>query len=142
LKAAEMTGIQAVIALPGASPNIQSDNIYLLQENIPHDWLFPQLAGVVHHGGVGTTAAGLLAGQPSLLVPLGIDQFFWGRRVWELGLGPAPIPRRKLTASRLAAALHDLTNDSETQKRAQTFGQSLRKEDGVIQAVELLRLFA
>ena len=142
LKAVEMAGIRAVIALPGASPKIQSGNVHVLQETIPHDWLFPRLAGVVHHGGVGTTAAGLLAGQPSLLVPLGIDQFFWGRRVRELGLGPAPIPRRKLTASRLAAALHDLTNDNETQKRAQTFGQSLRKENGVIQAAELLRQFA
>jgi sterol 3beta-glucosyltransferase len=141
LEAVEMAGIRAVIALPGASFHDLSKNAHLLLEGVPHDWLFPRVAGVVHHGGAGTIAAGLLAGQPSLLVPLGADQFFWGKRIRDLGLGPAPIPRRKLTARRLGAALLELTDDCEARKRAQAFGQILREEDGVAQAVAVLRQF-
>ncbi len=66
-------------------------------EFAPHDWLFPQMAAVVHHGGAGTTAAGLRAGIPTIIVPHFIDQPFWGQRVADLGAGPQPIPRRQLT---------------------------------------------
>ena len=54
---------------------------------VPHDWLFPQVAAVVHHGGAGTTAAGLRAGRPTVICPFFGDQPFWGRRVHELGVG-------------------------------------------------------
>ena len=70
-------------ARPGANAFICGD--------VPHEWLFPRVAAVVHHGGAGTTAAGLRAGKPSLLIPHVGDQFFWGRRVQELGLGPEAI---------------------------------------------------
>jgi len=53
--------------------------------SIPHSWLFPRMRAVVHHGGAGTTAAGLRAGVPSILVPFFGDQPFWGRRVAQLG---------------------------------------------------------
>jgi sterol 3beta-glucosyltransferase len=141
LEAVEMAGVRAVIALSGASFNTLPKNVHLLVESVPHNWLFPRMAGVAHHGGVGTTAAGLLAGQPSLLLPLGADQFFWGKRVRELGLGPAPIPRRNLTTRRLGAALRELTGNDETRKRVQAFGQVLCEEDGVAQAVAVLRQF-
>ncbi len=58
---------------------------------LPHDWLFPRMAAVVHHGGSGTTAAGLRAGIPTVIIPVFGDQPFWGQRVFELGAGPAPI---------------------------------------------------
>jgi sterol 3beta-glucosyltransferase len=74
-------------------------------------------------------------------MPLGSDQFFWAKRVRELGLGPEPIPRRNLTAKRLGAALQELTGDFESRNRAQVFGQALREEDGVAQAVAVLRQF-
>src|SRR3990172_7113368 len=65
--------------------------------SVPHTWLFPKMAAVVHHGGVGTTAAGLRAGVPSITVPYFGDQPFWGQCVAALGVGPRPIPRTKLT---------------------------------------------
>ena len=71
----------------------------------PHRWLFQKMAAVVHHGGAGTTAAGLRAGKPSVIIPFFGDQPFWGKRVHELGAGPKPIPPRKLNADRLADAL-------------------------------------
>jgi len=46
-------------------------NVFVV-DSIPHDWLFPQVAAVIHHGGAGTTAAGLRAGVPTMIVP-----FFW-----------------------------------------------------------------
>ena len=64
---------------------------------LPHDWLFPKMRAVVHHGGAGTTGAGLRAGVPSIVVPFTMDQPFWASRVHALGVGPKPIPRPKLT---------------------------------------------
>ena len=80
------------------------ETVYTL-DAIPFAWLFPRMAAVVHHGGAGTTAAGLRAGVPSIITPFFADQPYWGRRVAELGVGPQPIPRKKLTAPRLAEAI-------------------------------------
>jgi len=104
----------------------------------PHDWLFPRVAAVVHHGGAGTTAAGLRAGVPSIVVPFFADQPFWGRRVAELGVGPAPVPRKRLTAERLAAAIRQAVGETEIGRRAAELGRLIRNEDGVGVAVETI----
>ena len=114
-----------------------SDQVFLM-EAAPHDWLFPRMAAVVHHGGAGTTAAGLRAGVPSVVVPYMADQPFWGRRVYELGLGPRPIPRHELTAERLAAAIQVAVHDAGMRQRAAALGRRLRAEDGVARAVEVI----
>ncbi len=98
---------------------------------IPHDWLFPQMAAVVHHGGAGTTGAGLRAGIPSIVVPFTVDQPFWAQRVYALGVGTQPIPRNQLTAERLAAAIRQAVSDGELRKRAAAIGERVRREDGV-----------
>ena len=72
-------------------------------DSLPHSWLFPRMAAVVHHGGAGTTGAALRSGVPAIVVPLAADQPSWARVVHELGAGPAPIPFPALTADRLAA---------------------------------------
>src|SRR5262249_32948601 len=47
-------------------------------EEAPHDWLYPRVAAVVHHGGCSTTGAALTAGVPSVITPWGGgDQPFW-----------------------------------------------------------------
>jgi sterol 3beta-glucosyltransferase len=76
-------------------------------EFVPYDWLLPRVAAVIHHGGAGTTAAGLRAGKPTVVCPFVADQPFGGRRVAGLGVGPAPIPQRKLTADNLARAMRE-----------------------------------
>jgi UDP:flavonoid glycosyltransferase YjiC (YdhE family) len=111
------------------------DEIFVA-EAIPHDWLFPRMAAVVHHGGAGTTAAGLRAGLPSVIVPFRYEQPFWGRRVWELGVGPRPVPRRQLSVERLADAMTAAVSDKEMRRRAQELGDRIRQEDGVARAVE------
>src|SRR5690606_19496179 len=95
-------------------------------EDVPHDWLFPQVAAVVHHGGAGTTGAGLRAGRPTLICPFFGDQPFWGRRVAALGAGPRPIPQRRLTATRLAEAIRELVSSAEMRERAEALGARIR----------------
>jgi UDP:flavonoid glycosyltransferase YjiC (YdhE family) len=105
---------------------------------IPHDWLFPRMTAVVHHGGAGTTGAGLRAGVPSIVVPATNDQPFWGRQVEALGAGPTPIPRRRLTADRLARAISVAVTDQSMRKRAAELGETIRAEDGVGNAVGIV----
>jgi UDP:flavonoid glycosyltransferase YjiC (YdhE family) len=119
----------------GWCPDHLPDDVLFI-DDIPHEWLFPRLAGVVHHGGAGTTAAAIRAGLPQLVVPHFSDQGFWGRRVQELGVGPAPVRRRDLTADGLAAAIDRLTRDEALRGRAAAFGADVRTEDGVRTGVE------
>jgi UDP:flavonoid glycosyltransferase YjiC (YdhE family) len=114
-----------------------SANLYALGD-VHHAWLFPRVSAVVHHGGSGTTGAGLRAGVPSVLVPHIGDQPFWAQRVAELGVGPQPIPRRRLTALRLAEAITSAVTDTNIQTRAKSLGEHIRVEDGVGKAVEIL----
>jgi sterol 3beta-glucosyltransferase len=106
--------------------------------SIPHSWLFPRMAAVVHHGGAGTTGAGLRAGIPAVICPHLADQPSWARVVHDLGAGPPPIPFRDLTASRLAQALHDATTNPVMRQRAAAIGSKIRSEDGTGRAAEAI----
>ncbi|MCA9915208.1 MAG: glycosyltransferase, partial [Anaerolineae bacterium] len=107
-------------------------------DQAPHDWLFPRMAAVVHHGGAGTTAAGLRAGKPTVITPYFGDQPFWGQRVYELGAGSEPIPQKKLTAEKLAAAIREVTTNPNIQQTAQSIGEKIHTEDGVANAVQFI----
>ena len=110
-------------------------------DSVPFDWLFPRMAAVVHHGGAGTTSAGLRASVPSIVVPFFGDQPFWGGRVAALGVGPKPIPRRKLTVERLAGAIQTAVTDQAMRQRAADLGATIRAEDGVARAVAVVQEF-
>ncbi|WP_217992519.1 glycosyltransferase [Longimonas halophila] len=110
------------------------ESVYLLDQ-VPHDWLFERVAAVVHHGGAGTTAAGLRAGCPTVVCPFFGDQLFWARRVCDLGVGPAPVPQKHLTAPRLADAIRQATERGAMRQAAAMLGRALRREDGAAQAV-------
>ena len=96
------------------------------------------MRAVVHHGGAGTTGAGLRAGVPNIVVPFTSDQPFWASLVRKLGAGPEPIPLRKLTAERLAAAIDKALNDAAMRARCRELGKKIDAEDGVDQVVELV----
>ncbi|KAL8489884.1 hypothetical protein ACS0TY_025682 [Phlomoides rotata] len=83
----------------------EKDFVYLL-DNCPHDWLFLQCASVVHHGGAGTTAAGLKAACPTTIIPFFGDQPFWGERVHARGVGPPPIPVDEFSLEKLVGAIN------------------------------------
>ena len=113
------------------------DHVFKI-EAAPFDWLFPRVAAVVHHGGAGTTATALQAGVPAIVIPFTSDQPFWGRRVYQLGVGPRPIPRKKLTAEKLAQAIRTATSDQAMRHRAAELGERIRAEDGVTRAAEVI----
>jgi len=104
------------------------DTVYVVG-NIPHDWLFARVSCVVHHGGAGTTAAGISLGKPTIVVPFFGDQFFWGSVIARAGAGPSPIPIRELTASKLAVALQAALSPT-TRWQAQQLGERIMRENG------------
>jgi len=110
------------------------DDVYAL-ERVPHDWLFPRCAAVVHHAAAGTTAAVLRSGVPSLAVPHNADQFTWARRLAELRVSPPPIRRKALSRERLEPALIGATTSDLLRASAQALGARVRMEDGVATAV-------
>jgi sterol 3beta-glucosyltransferase len=119
----------------GLRAELAPENVFVL-DAAPHHWLFPRMAAVVHHGGAGTTTEGLRAGVPAVIVPFVLDQPFWGARIKALGLGPDPIPQKKLTADRLASAISIAVCDAKMKQRAASFGAAMRAEDGVGSAVK------
>lgn len=141
--AVQQAGVRAVLASGwgGIAETALPENVCIIQ-SAPHDWLFPRMAAVVHHGGAGTTAAGLRAGKPTVICPLFGDQPFWGKRVEALGVGPAPLPLKKLNAADLAAAIRQSVNQMEMRERAKGLGEKIRAEDGVAQAVSLINRLA
>jgi sterol 3beta-glucosyltransferase len=120
----------------GLSRGVLSDDIYVV-DDVPYDWLFPRVAAAVHHGGAGTAAAALRAGIPSVSIPFMLDQRFWGQRIHDLGTGPRPIPRQRLSDGRLAEAIGVATSDRSMRERAAALGRQVRTEDGVARAVQV-----
>jgi UDP:flavonoid glycosyltransferase YjiC (YdhE family) len=137
-RALTLTGQRAVVLteLPQSSALELPRNLFAI-DWVPVDWLFQRVTAVVHHGGAGTTAAGLRAGLPTVISPAFLDQFFWAKRVFELGVGPRPIPRKRLEPSALAAALQLATTDVRMRERAANLGKLIGAENGVARAVEV-----
>jgi sterol 3beta-glucosyltransferase len=135
--ALEETGLRGVLDLGSCTvePHSLPEAIFAMR-GIPHAWLFPRMAAVVHHGGAGTTGAGLAAGKATVVVPTTSDQPFWGRRVHALSVGPEPIPVRRLTARNLAQAISVAMSDPAVRSHADDLGERIRAEDGVGVAVD------
>ncbi|PZD72636.1 O-mycaminosyltylonolide 6-deoxyallosyltransferase [Acaryochloris thomasi RCC1774] len=130
---------QRGILLTGWGSLRQTDlpkDVYIV-DSVSHDWLFPQMAAVVHHGGSGTTAASLRAGVPTIITPFVADQPFWGDRIQKLGIGPAPIRQNKLTADALSKSISAAINHQPFKERAVRLSQRIKAENGVAQAVDI-----
>lgn len=97
--------------------------------NCPHDWLFQRVSCVVHHGGAGTTAAGIRAGRPTVIVPFFGDQPFWGAMVARAGAGPPPVPYKELTADKLAESIMKAL-EPESLSRAAELSNQISHEKG------------
>jgi UDP:flavonoid glycosyltransferase YjiC (YdhE family) len=110
-------------------------------QSVPHSWLFPRVSAVVHHGGAGTTGAGLRAGVPSIVTPFVADQPNWAGRIEALGVGPRPIPFRELTADLLGDAIRQAISDTAMRQRASDLGEQIRSEDGIGTTVDLFMSF-
>ncbi len=141
LEALRRTGLRGVMSSGwgGLGASDLPDDV-LMVGSVPHSWLFARMAAVVHHGGAGTTAAGFRAGVPSVITPVMGDQPFWARRARDLGVAPAPVMRRDLSADALAQALERVTSDEQMRARAAELGARIRGEDGVARAIDALGL--
>jgi sterol 3beta-glucosyltransferase len=139
VEALRLAGLRGVLARGwgGLVADALPAHVHLIDE-APHDRLLPLMAAAVHHGGAGTTAAGLYAGLPTVICPFFGDQPFWGHVVHQAGLGPAPVPQRGLTPVRLAAAMREAVDTESMRVAAAAMGHRLRAEDGTRHAVAQL----
>ena len=129
-RAAILTGGKAV--QPG-----RNFNHVITVDYAPHEWLFPRVTAVIHHGGAGTTAAALRAGQPSILVPSFFDQSFWANAVYRLGASPAPLSPHRLSVENLAIAIHEVITRPQYRQRTSSLGERISEEDGAGSAAEI-----
>jgi sterol 3beta-glucosyltransferase len=111
-------------------------------EYAPYDWLFPRMRMVVHHGGSGTTAFGLMSGVPSQVISFAYDQPYWGRRIATLGAGPLPLPFNRLTASALTQSIQNCLHNTQMNHRAAQVAAQLHQENGLGTAVKLVESYA
>jgi UDP:flavonoid glycosyltransferase YjiC (YdhE family) len=135
IEALSRCGKRGILATGGGALNGQgaSDQVHVVA-SAPHDKLFEYVSATVHHGGAGTTGAALRAGKPTTICPFFGDQFFWGRRVTELGVGPMPLNRKSLSPDTLAEAI--IAMDAPVMRqRASNLGAAIREEKGIANAV-------
>ena len=135
-EAVEKAGVRALVSKGwgGLGEDNTPEGVYML-ENTPHDWLFPKVSCVVHHGGAGTTAIGLKCGKPTMIVPFFGDQQFWGNMIGEVGAGAKPIAYKSLTADKLADGIKQCLTD-QAREAAGKIAHDIEKEgDGAKNAV-------
>lgn len=139
IEAIRRAQVRAIVAKGwgGIEANDSSDHVLYIDQ-APHDWLFPRMAAIVHHGGSGTTGAALASGRPQVVCPFVADQPFWGQRMHAVGVAPAPQPQRRLTSDSLAEAIHLASTDLAMKTNAATLGRQVSDESGVATAVKIL----
>ena len=104
---------------------------------VSHQALFPHVKAVIHHGGVGTTAAALQAGIPQLIMPFSVDQPFWAKRMQLLGVGVNSLKEKNATPDLLVRLMLELESPAIVEKAAST-GKIIREEDGVKNATHII----
>ena len=139
--ALERAGVRAVVQSGWAGLRPAGDDI-LLVGDLPHDWLFPRTAAVVHHAGAGTTGAGLRAGVPAVAVPVLLDQPFWADRLHRLGVAPQPLPLHELSADSLTDALRSCLDRPTYRDRATELARRVRADDGAAVVLSLITQLA
>lgn len=130
-------GVRGVVQAGWAGLTASGDDIITVDE-VPHDWLFPQVAAVVHHAGAGTTGAGLRAGVPGIGIPVIADQPFWCARLRALGVSPGSVPFKRLAVDRLAGLIRQATEDLDFRQRAEKVSRAIRAEDGTTPVIRTI----
>ncbi|MCT9092343.1 glycosyltransferase [Streptomyces sp. ASQP_92] len=133
--------VRGIVQAGWSGLRVESDDVITVQE-VPHAWLFPKTAAVVHHAGAGTTAAALRAGVPAVPVPVQLDQHFWAGRVHALGMATRPLRYQRLTAPRLADAMTAAVHSPNLRARARRAARDLARDDGAGQVLEALERLA
>lgn len=135
MEAARISGSRVVVQSNWSKLDVSKEPLCRNVGPAPHDWLLPKCCAVVHHGGAGTTAAGLRYGLPTLVCPFFADQFMWAEMVYRAKVGPSPCPVNELTAEILATKLKEL-RDVKTRERAVALSDQMCTENGVESALQ------
>jgi sterol 3beta-glucosyltransferase len=120
----------------GIDPKALPGNVFVLGDT-PHDWLFPRVSAVIHHGGSGTSHSAARAGAPSIVIPFAGDQFFWAERLRLAGVASTVIDGRRPKTEDFLKAL-DFTATHQVRNRARVLGEKMRAENGIGNAVAIL----
>ncbi|PZF82419.1 glycosyltransferase [Jiangella anatolica] len=107
-------------------------------DTVPFGWLFPQMAAIVHHGGLGTTGEAMMAARPQVVCPSLPDQRFNAQRLCELGVAAPTSRLREVTAEQLALAIRRAAHDGRLAARAEQLGREISGEDGAVEAVRIV----
>ncbi|MFE0555377.1 glycosyltransferase [Paenibacillus sp. NPDC058910] len=140
MQALQRTGQRGIIVVGWSGMQASGDgaeNILCIQE-APHAWLFPRAAGVIHHGGAGTTAAVLKAGKPMTISPFNADQPFWAKRMYELGVSTKPLPEKSMSVASLVERITELTSDSSLAAHSMALSGKIQEERGIDRTVEFI----
>jgi sterol 3beta-glucosyltransferase len=133
--ALRLARVRGVVSGMGRIEGLPKDSIAI--DGAPHSWLFPRMAAVIHHGGAGTSAAGFQAGVPGIITPFALDQHAWAHRAHELGVGPRPVPAKRITAARLADAIRAAMSPAVI-RSAQLLGEAISAETGARDAAMVI----
>ena len=139
LEALKQTGQRGILHTGWGGLGKQSlpEHVFKI-DHAPYNWLFPQMAMVIHHGGSGTTAFGLRAGIPSGVVSFVFDQHYWGGRIAQLGVGPRPVRFKDLTVERLREMILFGVGSPQIQQKAADLGHKIRSENGIECALRVI----
>ena len=142
VEALEKTGQRGILLSGwGGLGNKNLPKTILRMDAVPHDWLFPKMKAIIHHGGAGTTGAALRSGIPSIAIPFFGDQFFWGKQIQKIGVGPKPLPIKNLTSENLSKAINQMLTNETMRSKAKKVGRKIREEDGVGNAVRAINRY-
>lgn len=135
----QRAGVRAILATGWGAMDKQDvpENIHVI-ESAPHQALFKHVCAVVHHGGAGSTSAGLRAGKPTLICPMAVDQPFWGRKVYDLGCGPRHLHLKKLKGKVFGERLKDLVSTESYRVQARKIAGNIALEDGIGEAIQVI----
>ena len=141
VQAARSAGSRVVIAKFWEEPSEFSrcEDVFFIHK-YPHLKLFPRMAGVIHHGGAGTTAAGAASGVPQIVVPHLLDQYYWGHQVYRSNLGPKPIWRHRINRRKLAEAIREVLTNEQMRQKVEKVSGMIDRQNSLNKAVrEVLR---
>lgn len=122
----------------GGLNKIENTKNILCIESAPHDWLFPRVSLIIHHGGSGTTAATLKFAKPSIICPFMLDQFFWSKLLYKKGLSLKPLPQITLNSGQLVSFINETLKDNKIKENISNLSSTINNEDGPEEAARFI----
>lgn len=139
IAAAYHLGLRLLIQMPThLMPDSLPTGVHVVTHDVPHREVFARAVAVIHHGGAGTTHACVAAGVPMVVVPRGIDQYFWAARAHALSLTPHIVPRQHATSGRIARVIEEILTQTRYRHHAQVLQTAMTQEDAVNGVAQIL----